>query len=148
MKLNSKNNYHHHDSNYRFQKHEYNKKDEIYNNNIETDPNLEQNNNYNYIKGSYLPNYTSFNFKSRKNKNYRNRHGNNNNINNPFNNFLPKNILDFSNEIINNTIKVNVNKKMLQQLREKYIKIIYENINIILHNSKVELQCSFYGSSV
>ena len=148
MKLNSKNNYHHHDSNFRYQKHEYNKKDEIYNNNIETDPNLEQNNNYNYIKGSYLPNYTSFNFKSRKNKNYRNRHGNNNNINNPFNNFLPKNILDFSNEIINNTIKVNVNKKMLQQLREKYIKIIYENINIILRNSKVEFQCSFYGSSV
>ena len=142
MKLNSKNNYHHHDSNFRYQK-----KDELYNN-IETDPNLDQNNNY--IKGSYLPNYTSFNFKSRKNKNYRNRHGNNNNIsiNNPFNNFLPKNILDFSNEIINNTIKVNVNKKMLQQLREKYIKIIYENINIILRNSKVEFQCSFYGSSV
>ena len=147
MRKNSKNNYHHHDLNYRFQKYEYNKKDEIYNNNIETDTNLEQNNIY--IKGSNLPNYTSFNFKSRKNKNYRNRQGNNNNINNnPFNNFLPKNIIDFSNEIINNTIKVNINKKMLQQLREKYIKIIYENINIILRNSKVEFQCSFYGSSV
>ena len=76
----------------------------------------------------------------------------NNNINNknifPFNNYVPKNILEFTKEIIDNTIKVNENKKILQQIREKYIKKIYENINIILRNSKVEFQCSFYGSSV
>ena len=36
----------------------------------------------------------------------------------------------------------------MQQIREKYIKKIYENINIILHNAKIEFQCSFYGSSI
>ena len=138
-------NHYHRDSNYRYQKHEsfQFQKDEIYNNN-EMNLNSEESN---YLKGSNLPQYTSFNFKSRKNKNYRSRYVNNN-MNNSFNNSLPKNIIEFSKEIINNTMKVNNNKKILQQLREKYIKIIYENINIILRNSKVEFQCSFYGSSV
>ena len=56
--------------------------------------------------------------------------------------------MQLSQEIIDNTIKVNNNKKILQQIRDKYIKKIYENINIILRNSKIEFQCSFYGSSI
>ena len=63
-------------------------------------------------------------------------------------NFVSKNIMEFSQEIIDNTIKVNKNKKLLQQIREKYIKKIYENINIILRNIKVDFMCSFYGSSI
>ena len=142
--------YHPHDLNYKYQKYEINhisnsQNDEI---NIETDPNIKKNN---FLIGSNLPHFTSFNFQSKKKRNYRNKNSNNN-INNknifPFNNYVPKNILEFTKEIIDNTIKVNENKKILQQIREKYIKKIYENINIILRNSKVEFQCSFYGSSV
>ena len=86
---------------------------------------------------------SQFYFQSKKRKNYRNK-------NNIFfyNNFSPNSIIQLSKEIIDNTIKVNNNKKILQQIREKYIKKIYENINIILRNSKVEFQCAFYGSSI
>ena len=140
--------YHHHDSNYnhnynyKYQKNDYN---EAQNNYIEQEPNSEQNN---YLMGSNLPHFTSFNFQSKKKRNYRNKQqGNNENIF-PYNNFMQQNIIKLSKEIYDNTIKVNENKKLLQQIREKYIKKIYENINIILKNSKVEFQCSFYGSSV
>jgi DNA polymerase sigma len=140
--------YHHHDSNYnynynyKYKKNDYN---EAQNNYIEQEPNSEQNN---YLMGSNLPHFTSFNFQSKKKRNYRNKQqGNNENIF-PYNNFMQQNIIKLSKEIYDNTIKVNENKKLLQQIREKYIKKIYENINIILKNSKVEFQCSFYGSSV
>ena len=39
-------------------------------------------------------------------------------------------------EIIGNTRKVEKNKEILQQVREKYIKKIYQIINIILNNEK------------
>ena len=134
-------------NNYKYQKNDYDYNYNNSNNNYieSTTQNSEQNNNY--IMGSNLPHFTSFNFHSKKKGNYRNRQGNNDNIF-PYNNFLQQNIIKFSKEIIDNTIKVNNNKKLLQQLREKYIKKIYENINIILKNSKIEFQCSFYGSSV
>ena len=99
--------------------------------------------NNNFLIGSNLPRFTSFNFHSKKKRNYRNNHYIYNN-----NNFIPNNIVQLSQEIIDNTIKVNNNKKILQQIRDKYIKKIYENINIILRNSKIEFQCSFYGSSI
>jgi len=35
---------------------------------------------------------------------------------------MQQNIIKFCKEIIDNTIKVNENKKLLQQIREKYIK--------------------------
>ena len=99
--------------------------------------------NNNFLIGSNLPRFTSFNFHSKKKRNYRNNHYIYNN-----NNYIPNNIVQLSQEIIDNTIKVNNNKKILQQIRDKYIKKIYENINIILRNSKIEFQCSFYGSSI
>ena len=43
---------------------------------------------------------------------------------------------------------MNKNKEILQQIREKFIKKIYENINIILRNEDVNFLCSFYGSSI
>jgi len=108
-------------------------------------------NSKNFLKGTNLPHFTSFNFQSKKKRNYRNKNNINNNSNNmnifPYN-FVSKNIIEFSQEIIDNTIKVNKNKKLLQQIREKYIKKIYENINIFLRNIKVEFMCAFYGSSV
>ena len=104
--------------------------------------NSEQNKN-NFLIGSNYPRFTSFNFHSKKKRTYRNNHFIYNN-----NNYIPNNIVQLSQEIIDNTIKVNNNKKILQQIREKYIKKIYENINIILRNSKVEFQCAFYGSSI
>ena len=103
--------------------------------------NSDQNQN-NFLIGSNYPRFTSFNFHSKKKRNYRNNHFIYNN------NYIPNNIVQLSQEIIDNTIKVNNNKKILQQIREKYIKKIYENINIILRNSKVEFQCAFYGSSI
>ena len=39
-------------------------------------------------------------------------------------------------------------EEILQQAREKYIKKIYEIINIILINEKIDFLCSFYGSSI
>ena len=116
----------------------YNNKEEIIN--INNNSEIEENN---YLIGSNMPQFTSFNFQSKKRKNYRNK-------NNIFfyNNFSPNNTIQLSKEIIDNTIKVNNNKKILQQIREKYIKKIYENINIILRNSKIEFQCAFYGSSI
>ena len=104
--------------------------------------NSEQNKN-NFLIGTNYPRFTSFNFHSKKKRTYRNNHFIYNN-----NNYIPNNIVQLSQEIIDNTIKVNNNKKILQQIREKYIKKIYENINIILRNSKVEFQCAFYGSSI
>ena len=104
--------------------------------------NSEQNKN-NFLIGSNYPRFTSFNFHSKKKRTYRNNHFIYNN-----NNYIPNNIVQLSQEIIDNTIKVNNNKKILQQIREKYIKKVYENINIILRNSKVEFQCAFYGSSI
>ena len=56
--------------------------------------------------------------------------------------------MEFSKEIIENTRKVEKNKEILQQVREKYIKKIYQIINIILNNAKIDFLCSFYGSSI
>ena len=144
-------NFHPRDSNHKYQKYGINqisfqsKIEDMYNNTTETDPGIDINN---YIMGSNKPHFTSFNFQSKKKRNYKNKHWNNNQMINSYNNFVPKNIMEFGKEIIDNTMKVNNNKKLLQQIREKYIKKVYENINIILRNSKVEFQCSFYGSSV
>ena len=124
----------------KYNQQEWSHKHQRYNNNKEEIIEIEENN---YIIGSNMPQFTSFYFQSKKRKNYRNK-------NNIFfyNNFSPNSIIQLSKEIIDNTIKVNNNKKILQQIREKYIKKIYENINIILRNSKVEFQCAFYGSSI
>ena len=107
--------------------------------------------NINYIAGSNLPRFTSFNFQSKKkNKNYRNKQNNNINVNitpNPYS-FISNNIFEFTKEIIDNTIKVNNNKRILEKVREKYIKKIYEIINIFLFNEKINFLCSFYGSSI
>ena len=114
------------------------------NNNIESSS---MNQTMNYLAGSNNPRFTSFNFQSKKNrKNYKNKHNNNNNIS-PYS-FISNNILEFSKEIIENTIKVNKNKEILQQIREKYIKQLYEKINIILIDEKIDFLCSFYGSSI
>ena len=107
--------------------------------------------NINFIDGSNLPRFTSFNFQSKKkNKNYRNKQNNNINVNitpNPYS-FISNNIFEFTKEIIDNTIKVNNNKRILEKVREKYIKKIYEIINIFLFNEKINFLCSFYGSSI
>ena len=143
-------NFHPRDNNYKKQIYNIYKSqsEEINSNDIEIDINSDQNN---FLMGSNFPHFTSFNFQSKKKRNYRNKHSNNNLNNNnifPYNNFVPKNIMELSKEIVDNTLKVNKNKKILQQIREKFIKKIYEIINIILRNSKIEFQCSFYGSSV
>ena len=96
------------------------------------------------LAGSNIPKFTSFYFKSKKKKNFKNRK---NNDLSPFS-FISNNILEFSQEISENTQKVNKNKEILQQIREKFIKKIYENINIILRNEDVNFLCSFYGSSI
>ena len=105
--------------------------------------------NINFIAGSKFPRFTSFNFQSnKKGKKYLNKQNNNINIApNPYN-FISNNILEFSKEIIENTIKVNNNKTILEKSREKYIKKIYELINIFLNNEKIDFLCSFYGSSI
>ena len=106
---------------------------------------IEPSSNNNFLVGSNLPHFTSFNFRSnKKGRNYRNKH--NNNIS-PYN-FISDKIIEFSNEIRDNTIKVNTNKGILGKAREKYIKKIYEIVNIFLINEKIEFLCSFYGSSV
>ena len=108
---------------------------------------IEPSSNNNFLVGSNLPHFTSFNFRSnKKGRNYRNKHNNNNNIS-PYN-FISNKIIEFSNEIRDNTIKVNTNKGILGKAREKYIKKIYEIVNIFLINEKIEFLCSFYGSSV
>lgn len=94
-----------------------------------------------FLAGANSPKFTSFYFKS-KNKNFRRKKENN-----PFS-FISNNIQEFSKEIINNTSKVNKNKEILQKIREKYIKTIYEKINSILFNEKLDFLCSFYGSSI
>ena len=107
--------------------------------------------NINYIAGTKFPKFTSFNFQSnKKGKKYRNKQNNNININIVSNsyNFISNNILEFSKEIIDNTIKVNNNKRILEKAREKYIKKIYELINIFLNNEKIDFLCSFYGSTI
>ena len=96
------------------------------------------------LAGSNFPRFTSFYFNSKKKRNYRNKH--NNDIS-PYS-FISNNILEFSKEIIENTRKVEKNKEILQQIREKYIKNIYQIINIILNNAKIDFLCSFYGSSI
>ena len=101
--------------------------------------------NINFMTGSNLPRFTSFNFNSKKKgKNYRNKH----NINISPYNFVSNNILELSKEIIDNTMKVNQNKGNLGKVREKFIKKIYELINIFLINEKLDFLCSFYGSSI
>ena len=93
------------------------------------------------LEGSNCPRYTSFYFKSRKKKSRKNSEQTNLS-------FRVNNILEFSKEILENTQKVNKNKEILQSIREKYIKKIYENINIILKNEDVNFLCSFYGSNI
>ena len=93
------------------------------------------------LEGSNSPKYTSFYFKSRKKKSRKNSEQANLS-------FRVNNILEFSKEILENTQKVNKNKEILQKIREKYIKKIYENINIILNNEDVNFLCSFYGSNI
>jgi DNA polymerase sigma len=51
-------------------------------------------------------------------------------------------------KIIDFTMNINKNKEFLQQIREKYIKKIYEIVNIILMDLKVDFLCSFYGSTI
>ena len=105
--------------------------------------------NINFIAGTKFPRFTSFNFQSnKKGKKYRNKQNNTINIaSNPYS-FISNNILEFSKEIIDNTIKVNNNKRILEKAREKYIKKIYELINIFLNNEKIDFLCSFYGSTI
>ena len=98
-----------------------------------------------FLSSSNFPKFTSFYFNSKKKgRNYRNK---NNNDVSPYS-FISNNILELSKEIINNTTKVNKNKEILQKIREKYIKKIYEIITIILYNEKLDFLCSFYGSSI
>ena len=100
--------------------------------------------NSNCLTGSNLPRFTSFNFQSKKKgRNYKNKH---NNIS-PYS-FITNNIIEFSKEIIDFTMNINKNKEFLQQIREKYIKKIYEIVNIILMDLKVDFLCSFYGSTI
>ena len=139
------NQFHPQNQNYKSQKYNnksyFSQKDEIMNNSSELNMHKNNSDQNNFLIGSNYPRFTSFNFHSKKKRNYRNNHF-------IYNNYFPNNIVQLSQEIIDNTIKVNNNKKILQQIREKYIKKIYENINIILHNAKIEFQCSFYGSSI
>ena len=94
-----------------------------------------------FLVGSNVPKFTSFYFKSKKKKNRKNSEQN------QFS-FRANNILEFSQEILENTQKVNQNKEILQKIREKYIKKIYEKINIILKDENVNFLCSFYGSNI
>ena len=103
--------------------------------------------NNNFMDGTFLPRFTSFNFHSkRKGKNYRIKQ----NINiYPYNNFISNNnIREFSQEIMDNTRKVDANKGVLEKAREKYIKNIYEKTNIFLKNEKIAFLCTFYGSCI
>ena len=93
------------------------------------------------LAGSNYPNFTSFYFKSKKKKNRKNSEQN------QFS-FRTNNLMEFSKEIKENTQKVNKNKEILHQIREKYIKKIYESINIILKNENVNFLCAFYGSNI
>ena len=97
------------------------------------------------LAGSNFPSFTSFNFKS--NKKGRNTRNKKNKDMCPYS-FLSNNISELSKEIIENTRKVNKNKEILQKIREKYIKNIYEIINIILKDENLDFLCSFYGSSI
>ena len=94
-----------------------------------------------FLVGSNVPKFTSFYFKSKKKKNRKNSEQN------QFS-FRANNILEFSKEILENTQKVNQNKEILQKIRGKYIKMIYEKINIILKDENVNFLCSFYGSNI
>ena len=93
------------------------------------------------LAGSNYPNFTSFYFKSKKKKSRKNSEQN------QFS-FRTNNLMEFSKEIEENTKKVNQNKEILHQIREKYIKKIYENINIMLKNENVNFLCAFYGSNI
>ena len=97
-----------------------------------------------FLAGSNLPSFTSFFFKSNKNRNYRNKH---NKEKTSFS-FISNNISELSKEISENSLKVNKNKEIIQKIRDKYIKNIFEIINIILMEEKVDFLCSFYGSSI
>ena len=100
--------------------------------------------NSNCLTGSNLPRFTSFNFQSKKKgRNYKNKHNNAS----PYSS-IDNNIIEFSKEIIDFTMNINRNKEFLQQIREKYIKKIYEIVNIILMDLKVDFLCSFYGSTI
>ena len=104
----------------------------------------DENSNSNYLTGSNIPRFTSFNFQSKKKgRNYKNKHNNSS----PYS-FINNNIIEFSKEIIDFTMNINKNKEFLQQIREKYIKKIYEIVNIILMDLKVDFLCSFYGSTI
>ena len=97
-----------------------------------------------FLAGSNLPSFTSFFFKSNKNRNYRSKH---NKEKTSFS-FISNNISELSKEISENSRKVNKNKEIIQKIRDKYIKKIFEKINIILMEEKVDFLCSFYGSSI
>ena len=149
-------NYLAHDSSFNKLNHKNNIKNDEYlensdGNNSSTTEGSSLQSNINYIAGTKFPKFTSFNFQSnKKGKKYRNKQNNNININIVSNsyNFISNNILEFSKEIIDNTIKVNNNKRILEKAREKYIKKIYELINIFLNNEKIDFLCSFYGSTI
>ena len=95
------------------------------------------------LAGSSFPRFTSFYFNSKK-RNHRNKH---NKEISPYS-FISNNISELSKEIMDNSLKVDKNKDLLQKIREKYIKNIYENINIILRDEKIDFLSSFYGSSI
>ena len=117
-------------------------------NKIESNISRSKEDNKYLLAGSNFPRFTSFYFNSKKKGKGRSHRNKNNDSDINAYSFISNNISVFSNEIIQNTIKVNKNKEILQKLREKYIKKIYENINIILFNEKIDFLCSFYGSSI
>ena len=103
--------------------------------------------NINFQDETNIPNYTSFNYHStKKGRNYINDYNYINNYTSP-NDYISDNILEFNQEIINNTLKINSNKGILGKAREKFIKHIYEIINVFLINEKIDFLCSFYGST-
>ena len=101
-------------------------------------------NNY-FMKGSNSPRFTSMNFNSRKKtRGYRNnKHGIDSvlSLDNDY-------ITEFDNEILENTKKVNKNKIILQNIREKYKNKILNLINDILKNNNIEFLSAFYGSTI
>ena len=113
-------------------------------NKIESNISRSKEDNKYLLAGSNFPRFTSFYFNSKKKRNYRKKQ------NKDYNRYsvISNNIIEFSEEINENTKKVESNKQILQQIREKYIKKIYQEINIILNNEKIDFLCSFYGSNI
>ena len=114
-------------------------------NKIENNHSRSNKNNKSFLEGSNFPSFTSFDFKSKKKgRNYRKKQSDDITEYS----FITNNIFDLSNEIIENTKKVDENKKLLKKFREKYVNEISEKIKIILHNENIEFLSSGYGSNI